>query len=232
MTKMDQTLIPRMQHWYEGVQQVFENLGAGLDMEKVTKSAKQRMEEEQRMRDEMQRAQADLEEFLRTQKALENQKKRDLEKRVQSEINAVKMDLTLSNEEKKKKIQEILDRGNKEKQLLDQLAQRMGEDQRLIRRARQAIEQQQNPMARAELQAYRQKVQNTLKDVASNLAPGMSLLQVGNAEQAASKFAAVEHGYRKKTEERDQQDHEWEALLDRELGPPGPSAVDQENLRR
>merc|ERR1719269_218960 len=124
------------------------------------------------------------------------------------------MDLTLSNEEKQKKIQEILDRGNKEKQLLDQ------------------IEQQQNPMARAELQAYRQKVQNTLKDVASNLAPGMSLLQVGNAEQAASKFAAVEHGYRKKTEERDQQDHEWEALLDRELGPPGPSAVDQENLRR
>merc|ERR1719421_1297691 len=84
MTKMDQTLIPRMQHWYEGVQQVFENLGAGLDMEKVTKTAKQRMEEEQKMREEMMRAQADLEDFLRSQKALENQKKRDLEKKVQS----------------------------------------------------------------------------------------------------------------------------------------------------
>merc|ERR1719456_127878 len=101
MTKMDTTLIPRMQHWYEGVQQVFENLGAGLDMEKVTKTAKERMEEEQRLREEMQRAQGDLEEFLRSQNALE--------KRVQAEINAVKMDVNLSNEEKKKKIQEILE---------------------------------------------------------------------------------------------------------------------------
>merc|ERR1719456_627492 len=245
MTKMDTTLIPRMQHWYEGVQQVFENLGAGLDMEKVTKTAKERMEEEQRLREEMQRAQGDLEEFLRSQKALENQKKRDLEKRVQAEINAVKMDVNLSNEEKKKKIQEILERANKEKQLLDQLAQRMGEDQRmiglslaerqklmedLIRRARQAIEQQQNPMARAELQAYRQKVQNTLKDVASNLAPGMSLLQVGDAKdavQAAHQVLAVEHGLRKKAEKRDQQEHEWESLLD------SMGEMDQDgNLRR
>merc|ERR1719421_100961 len=194
MTKMDQTLIPRMQHWYEGVQQVFENLGAGLDMEKVTKTAKQRMEEETRLREEMAKAQVDLEEFLRSQKALENQKKRDLEKHVQSEINAVKMDVTLSNEEKQKKIDEIVDRAAKEKQLLDQLAQRMGEDQRMIglslaerqklmedllRRARLAIEQQQNPMPRAELQAFRQKVENTLKDVASDLQPGMSLMQIG-----------------------------------------------------
>merc|ERR1719456_1396741 len=245
MTKMDTTLIPRMQHWYEGVQQVFENLGAGLDMEKVTKTAKERMEEEQRLREEMQRAQGDLEEFLRSQKALENQKKRDLEKRVQAEINAVKMDVNLSNEEKKKKIQEILERANKEKQLLDQLAQRMGEDQRMIglslaerqklmedllRRARLAIEQQQNPMPRAELQAFRQKVQNTLKDVASNLAPGMSLLQVGDAKdavQAAHQVLAVEHGLRKKAEKRDQQEHEWESLLD------SMGEMDQDgNLRR
>merc|ERR1719316_456549 len=119
MTKMDNMFIPRMQHWYEGVQTVFENLGAGLDMEKVTKTAKQRMEEETRLREEMAKAQVDLEEFLRSQKALENQKKRDLEKHVQSEINAVKMDVTLSNEEKQKKIQEIMERAGKEKQLLD-----------------------------------------------------------------------------------------------------------------
>merc|ERR1719271_1140227 len=222
MSKMDQTLIPRMQHWYEGVQQVFENLGAGLDMEKVTKSAKQRMEEETRLREEMAKAQVDLEEFLRSQKALENQKKRDLEKHVQSEINAVKMDVNLSNEEKQKKIEEIMERANKEKQLLDQLAQRMGEDQRMIglslaerqklmedllRRARLAIQQQQNPMPRAELQAFRQKVENTLKDVSSNLQPGMSLLQVGGqvvdamqARKAAHQVLAVEHGLRKSME--------------------------------
>merc|ERR1719316_562178 len=110
MKEMDDTLIPRMQHWYEGVQTIFANLGAGLDMEKVTRTAKQRMEEESRLREEMAKAQVDLEEFLRSQKALENQKKRDLEKRVQSEINAVKMDVNLSNEEKQKKIQEIMER--------------------------------------------------------------------------------------------------------------------------
>ena len=48
-------------------------------MEKVTKTAKERMEEEQKLREEMQRAQGDLEEFLRSQKALENQKKRPLQ---------------------------------------------------------------------------------------------------------------------------------------------------------
>merc|ERR1719395_141219 len=57
MTKMDNMFIPRMQHWYECVQTVFENLGAGLDMEKVTKTAKQRMEEDTRLREEMAKAQ-------------------------------------------------------------------------------------------------------------------------------------------------------------------------------
>merc|ERR1719409_2591696 len=259
MTKMDQTLIPRMQHWYEGVQTVFENLGAGLDMEKVTRTAKQRMEEETRLREEMAKAQSDLEAFLRSQKALENQKKRDLEKRVQSEINAVKMDVNLSNEEKQKKIQEIVDRANKEKQLLDQLAQRMGEDQRMIglslaerqklmedllRRARLAIEQQQNPMPRAELQAFRQKVENTLKDVASDLQPGMSLMQIGGeiyaqattaahqvqggaaqATTAAHQVQAVEHGLRKHAAKRDEQDQAWDTVLDN-------LDLDDGNLRR
>jgi hypothetical protein len=247
LSKMDATLIPRMQHWYEGVQTVFENLGAGLDMEKVTKSAKQRMEEEQVLRDEMMRAQQDLEGFLRSQKALENQKKRDLEKRVNADIAAVQNDVNLSNEEKKKKIQEIMERAAKEKQLMEQLAQRMGEDQRMIglslaerqklmedllRRARLAIEQQQNPMPRAELQAFRQKVENTLKEVSSNLQPGMSLMQIGGqvvdaaqAQRAAHQVRAVERGLRKDAEKRSQREQAWEDLLDH-LDP------DDGNLRR
>merc|ERR1719231_1312082 len=102
------------------------------------------------------------------------------------QIAQVNADVSLSNEEKLKKIAEIQERARREQQLLEQLAQRMGEDQRMIglslaqrqkvmedllRRARLAIEQQQNPMERSELQSFRQKVENTLKDVASNLAP-------------------------------------------------------------
>merc|ERR1719375_1897563 len=62
---------PKMERWYQGIATVFNQLGQSLSLEKVEETAQNRMAEQEQMEKEMARAKRDLENFLRTQEALQ-----------------------------------------------------------------------------------------------------------------------------------------------------------------
>merc|ERR1719281_1791921 len=159
---------PKMERWYQGIATVFNQLGQSLSLEKVEETAQNRMAEQEQMEKEMARAKRDLENFLRTQEALQSQK--------------VNMDVSLSAEEKMKKIKQIEAMGKAQQNEISELASRMADDQRMVgmsiqerkqfmdqmlERANRALEMQRNPPE--DNTAYMQKIRQQLTAVQANL---------------------------------------------------------------
>jgi hypothetical protein len=201
---------PKMERWYQGIALVFNQLGQSLSLEKVEENANARMAEQEKMQEEMQRAKQDLENFLKAQEAMQGQKERELAKKIALEIQKVNMDVSLSASEKMKKIKSIEAMGRAQQTEINELANRMAEDQRMVgmsikerkefmdqmlERANRALKMQQNPPE--DNTAYMQKIRQKLSAVEANLgefSSASSFLEERSNSTATSKHSAsLEH---------------------------------------
>merc|ERR1719375_90305 len=202
---------PKMERWYKGIAAVFESLGQSINLEKVEENANARMAEQEKMQEEMQRAKEDLENFLKTQAAMQRQKDRALAKKIALEIQKVNMDVSLSAAEKMKKIKQIEAMGRSQQNEITELANRMAEDQRMVgmsikerkefmdkmlERANRALKMQQNPPE--DNTAYMQKIRQKLSAVEANLGEfasggATSFLEERSNSTAAHTSTSLEH---------------------------------------
>merc|ERR1719375_1198648 len=203
---------PKMERWYQGIATVFNQLGQSLSLEKVEENANARMAEQEKMQEEMQRAKEDLENFLKTQEAMQGQKERALAKKIALEIQKVNMDVSLSAAEKMKKIKQIEAMGRSQQNEITELANRMAEDQRMVgmsieerkqfmdqmlQRANRALKMQQNPPE--DNTAYMQKIRQKLSAVEANLgefASGGSSFLEEQSNSTALHSSSLEHAAR------------------------------------
>lgn len=235
--QVDGNIKPQFGAWHEGIEQVFGNLGASLDLDKITANAAKALALEKKTREEISKAGGDLESFLRASQDLEKEKQREIQQRTQNAIQAIMRNAQWSMEEKLKRVQEINAQAKRDTQILADVTRKMqgdtdnakltAEEQKqvletLLQRAKIAAAGAANPMDRRELSEKAYSVNRSLKEVktALQLPMGMqpSLIEVREVAQVEDEkvgaIKTVADDVAQKSLRVAEESAEWEKALD------------------
>jgi hypothetical protein len=174
---VDTQIAPQMETWRQGIGQVLNSLGEGLDMEQITAAAQDAYEREHANRQLVAQAEGQVNSYLRNAERLAEHNIREQREKLDAEVRAVLQDAELSTTEKMSKIRELKEAALRTERLTSEKARLLVasqqasalslEEQRklltdLVARAQERMDMPSAPLPHGDLAILRDNLQSDM----------------------------------------------------------------------